>query len=84
MADPQGTADALTGGGAAGVIARAPQSAHLVHAAFADGLRDTFLVSGVLGLLGGVAVLLLVRTPAAPAAPAGVPAQATARETAQL
>ncbi|MFE3108742.1 MFS transporter [Kitasatospora indigofera] len=86
--DPQGTADALTGGGAAGVIARAPQSAHLVHAAFADGLRDTFLVSGVLGLLGGVAVLLLVRTSAAPAAPgpaaAGVPAQATAREGAQL
>ncbi|MFC9324774.1 DHA2 family efflux MFS transporter permease subunit [Kitasatospora sp. NPDC057015] len=87
--DPQGTADALTGGQAAAVIARAPQSAHLVHAAFADGLRDTFLVSGVLGLLGGVAVLLLVRPSAGPAAapadgPAAVPAQATARADAKL
>ncbi|MFC8451647.1 MFS transporter [Kitasatospora sp. NPDC057223] len=87
VADPQQTADALTGGAAGAVIARAPEAAHVVHQAFASGLRDTFLVSGVLGLLGGLAVLLLVRPAAAPAAaeagaPAGVPAQA--RDRAQV
>ncbi len=91
VADPQQTADALTGGAAGAVIARAPETVHVVHEAFASGLRDTFLVSGVLGLLGGLAVLVLVRPAAAPAAvvggaaggaEGGVPAQA--RDRAQV
>ncbi len=87
VADPQQTADALTGGAAGAVIARAPEAVHVVHEAFASGLRDTFLVSGVLGLLGGLAVLVLVRPAAAPAAVVGgaegaVPAQA--RDRAQV
>ena len=87
VADPQQTADALTGGAAGAVIARAPETVHVVHEAFASGLRDTFLVSGVLGLLGGLAVLVLVRPAAAPAAVVGgaegaVPAQA--RDRAQV
>lgn len=91
VADPQQTADALTGGAAGAVIARAPEAVHVVHEAFASGLRDTFLVSGVLGLLGGLAVLVLVRPAAAPAAvvggaaggaEGGVPAQA--RDRAQV
>ncbi|WP_371479928.1 MFS transporter [Kitasatospora sp. NBC_00315] len=90
--EPQRTADALTGGQAGAVIARAPGSAHLVHTAFATGLQDTFVVSGVLGLLGGVAVLALVRPSAAPTGTgtetgtgpgAAVPGQADAREPAQ-
>ena len=82
--DAQRLSDALTGGQAGAVIARTPGSAPLVHSAFATGLQDTFLVSGVLGLLGGVAVLALVRPAATPAGPgAGVPAQAVAQEHAR-
>ncbi|MER5930007.1 MFS transporter [Streptomyces sp. NPDC002054] len=60
-ADAHGTAQALAAGrpvegaGAAGL-------APLVDPAFAAGLRATFVVSGVLGLLGALAVLVLVRT----------------------
>ncbi|MER8185146.1 MFS transporter [Kitasatospora sp. NPDC094015] len=69
--DPQGLADALTGGQAGAVVARAaagtrPAVEQLVHTAFADGLRDTFLVSGAFGLVGGVVVLLMLRRPPAP------------------
>ncbi|MDH6135408.1 EmrB/QacA subfamily drug resistance transporter [Kitasatospora sp. MAA4] len=82
LADPRTTADALTGGRAAAVIARtAPGQraavSQLVHEVFAAGLRQTFLVAGAMGLLGGVVVLLLVRRPAAPAGvPKGGPRQA--------
>ncbi|MDH6577654.1 MFS transporter [Kitasatospora sp. MAP5-34] len=67
LPDPQRTADALTGGQAGPLIAHTPTLAHTVDSAFATGLRDAFLVSGALGLLGGAAVLLLLRRPAAPA-----------------
>ncbi|WP_329570645.1 MFS transporter [Kitasatospora sp. NBC_01266] len=73
--DPKATADALTGGRAAAVIARtAPEHraavSQLVHEVFAAGLRQIFLVAGAMGLVGGAIVLLLVRRPPAPA-PAG-------------
>ncbi|MEV4436520.1 MFS transporter [Streptomyces sp. NPDC049585] len=65
--DPSGTADALAGGQAAAVIAHAgPAGRALAHEAFASGLRETFLVSGSLGILGGLAALLLVRRTTAP------------------
>ncbi|MDH6111274.1 EmrB/QacA subfamily drug resistance transporter [Kitasatospora sp. MAP12-15] len=72
LSDPKATADALTGGRAAAVIARtAPEHraavSQLVHEVFAAGLRQTFLVAGVMGLVGGAIVLLLVRRPPAPA-----------------
>ncbi|WP_051966975.1 MFS transporter [Kitasatospora mediocidica] len=82
LTDPKTTADALTGGRAAAVIARtAPEHraavSQLVHEVFAAGLRQTFLVAGAMGLVGGVIVLLLVRRSATPAgAPKGGPGQA--------
>ncbi|MEU9133984.1 MFS transporter [Kitasatospora sp. NPDC048540] len=84
-ADPQGTADALSGGQAGALVARAGEGArpaleHLVRGAFAAGLRDTFLVSGAFGLAGGVLVLVLLRRPAAVGA-AGVPGPAQAPAT---
>ncbi len=75
--DPRRTADTLTAGQAHAVITRAPELAHQVHAAFAAGLRDTYLASGALGLAGAVVVLLFLRRPAATA-----PATATEPETA--
>ncbi|WP_441250698.1 DHA2 family efflux MFS transporter permease subunit [Kitasatospora sp. McL0602] len=69
---------ALTGGQAGPMIAHDPALAPAVHTAFASGLQDAFLVSGVLGLLGGLAVLVLVRQPTAQhPAPAPTPAAAT-------
>ncbi|MFF7687650.1 MFS transporter [Streptomyces syringium] len=69
LADPAATADALAGGQAGAVVAHAgsPQqravAGHLVHEAFAAGLQQTFLVSGALGLLGGIVALVLIRRP---------------------
>ncbi|GAA1158403.1 anti-sigma factor RsiW [Kitasatospora gansuensis] len=68
--DHKAAADALTGGRAAALIARAAPEhqaavSQLVHEVFATGLRQTFLVAGVLGLVGGAIVLLLVRRPPA-------------------
>ncbi|WP_371501958.1 MFS transporter [Kitasatospora sp. NBC_00374] len=85
--DPHGMAQALSGGQAGAVVARAadgsrPAVEHLVHGAFADGLRDTFLVSAAFGLAGGVLVLLMLRRPAVPAANAPVPAGGTAGDPA--
>ncbi|MGE7388515.1 MFS transporter [Streptomyces sp. NPDC004126] len=85
---PRELADALASGGAGRLLA-APGAREWVDAAFASGLRDTFLVSGAMGLAGALAVALLVRRPAAGApvpaqggapatAPAGAPAAAPA------
>ncbi|WP_407837155.1 hypothetical protein ACE1OC_13045 [Streptomyces sp. DSM 116496] len=41
-----------------------------MEAAFASGLRDTFWVSGAMGLAGALVLFVLVRRPAATAAPA--------------
>ncbi|MFF7632999.1 MFS transporter [Kitasatospora sp. NPDC008050] len=76
VSDPRATADALIGGRAATVIARtAPEHrvavSQLVHEVFAAGLRQTFLVAGAMGLVGGAIVLLLVRRPPAPARAGG-------------
>ncbi|MFI1969691.1 MFS transporter [Streptomyces cinnamoneus] len=61
-------ADALAGGQAAAVIGQADGGRravveHVVREAFAAGLRDVFLVSGAVGLVGGVVALVLVRRP---------------------
>ncbi|MFD3807355.1 MFS transporter [Streptomyces sp. NPDC058619] len=75
----------LASGGAGQLLAAAPAgAAHetlagLVDAAFASGLRETFLASGAMGLAGALAVFLLIRRPAAtppPAAAAVPPARA--------
>ncbi|MFE0044614.1 MFS transporter [Streptomyces albireticuli] len=73
VTDPAATADALAGGQAGAVIAHAgpagrDAAGRLVHEAFATGLQHTFLVSGALGVLGGLVALALVRRPPAPAA----------------
>ncbi|MCW2677834.1 MAG: Major facilitator permease [Modestobacter sp.] len=67
--DPSGTASALTAGQAGQIIGSAPvQSrgalADLLAAAYAGGLRDVFLVCGAAGIVGGLAVVALVRAPA--------------------
>lgn len=86
-----GLSEPLASGGAGQLLAAAPAgAAHetlagLVDAAFASGLRETFLASGVMGLAGALAVFLLIRRPAAtpptaaavpPARAAGAPAPA--------
>ncbi|UQI46364.1 MFS transporter [Streptomyces sp. HU2014] len=86
VADPAATADALAGGQAGDVIAHAgpaerAAAGRLVHEAFATGLQHTFLVSGALGVLGGLVALALVRRPSTPAArrperPAAIRAEA--------
>ncbi|MGH3170427.1 MAG: MFS transporter [Trebonia sp.] len=63
-----GLAGPLSGGAARSVMARSGGLAHLVRAAFAHGLDDTFFVAAGLGLVGGVLVLALVRRPAPAAA----------------
>ncbi|MFF2574235.1 DHA2 family efflux MFS transporter permease subunit [Streptomyces goshikiensis] len=87
------TAEALASGQAARLIGAAPAGqaresvAHLVDLAFASGLRETFVVSGAMGLLGALLVLLLVRTPRQATAPAAVPAaraEAAAKEAKTL
>ncbi|MEU8548399.1 MFS transporter [Streptomyces roseoverticillatus] len=85
VADPSATADALAGGQAGAVVAHAAPArrellGQLVHEAFAAGLRQTFLVSGTLGILGGLVALALVRRPAKPAAPRPQRAARTAQE----
>ncbi|MEU5048947.1 MFS transporter [Streptomyces sp. NPDC021096] len=86
--DPGAMADALAGGQAGAVIAHAASPdravvAQLVHEAFAAGLQQTFLVSGTLGVLGGLVALALVRRPPQPAEQR--PRQPAARaETAEL
>jgi hypothetical protein len=55
-----GQAPALLGKAPAGVRAALDQS---LHAAAVDGVQWTFLVSGIAGMLAGLAVLVLVRSP---------------------
>ncbi|MFD7028020.1 MFS transporter [Streptomyces sp. NPDC059917] len=75
-------ADALASGGAGQLLGAAPAGEarqaldHLVDAAFASGLRETFLVSGAMGLVGAALVFALVRGTGRTPAPAGAPAAA--------
>ncbi|MDX3535313.1 hypothetical protein PV721_13185 [Streptomyces sp. MB09-01] len=68
----------LASGGAGQLLAGAPAGAAretltgLVDAAFASGLRETFLASAAMGLAGALAVFLLLRG-GAPAAAARIP-----------
>jgi EmrB/QacA subfamily drug resistance transporter len=66
-ADPSGTAHALAGGQAGLVLARTPQAARsavsaTLHGASAAGLDLGFAVAGGAGLLGALAIFLLVRS----------------------
>ncbi|MFI9060943.1 MFS transporter [Streptomyces sp. NPDC053429] len=58
----RGTAEALASGGAGRLLAAAPAAKAWVEAAFVNGLRETFVASGVMGLLGALAVVLLIRS----------------------
>ena len=69
-----GLSGALTGGQAGAVLARTPALAPVVHRAFADGLDLAYVVAAALGLLGAVAVFLMVRN--RPAAGGHAPAPA--------
>ncbi|UFQ19224.1 MULTISPECIES: MFS transporter [Streptomyces] len=79
MADSLGhdAAHAVAGGGAPAL--RGTLSEQAIRAAFADGLNGASLAAGVAGLVAGVLVLVLVRTPgrrpqtASDAKPSGVP-----------
>ena len=64
--DPSGLASALSAGQAGKVAAAVPPQARAqvlstLGSAYADGLREVFLVCGIAGIIGGVLVLLLVR-----------------------
>ncbi|MEU0213068.1 MFS transporter [Streptomyces canus] len=71
-------AHAVTSGGSAAVLAAAPAGSRAtldtaIHSAVGGALGTTFLVAGVLGVVGGAVVALLLREPAAERAaePAG-------------
>ncbi|BEP15582.1 MFS transporter [Acidothermaceae bacterium B102] len=73
-----GLASALAGGQSKAIIGKAPAAGRAdlvrwIHDAFASGLDAAFLVAGIVGLVAGVAVLVLVR-PTKGAAPAAPPA----------
>lgn len=55
-------AETLASGGAGRLLATAPAAKSWVEAAFVSGLRETFLASGVMGLVGALAVVLLIRS----------------------
>ena len=64
--DPAATESVLSSGQAQQLLAAAPADergglAQVLAAAYADGLRDVLLVSGVAGLVGAVLVVLMVR-----------------------
>jgi len=68
VARPTAVTDALAAGQAQGVLAaggadRRAGLEHVVHAAFASGLRSAFLAAALMGVVGGLAVLALVRQP---------------------
>jgi hypothetical protein len=67
--DPAGTASALSAGQAGRLIGSAPAAeqarlADLLSGAYADGLRDVFLVCAAAAIVGGLLVLWLVRAAA--------------------
>jgi MFS family permease len=67
MPDPGKIADLLTGGQARVVTDSAPAAQRgvvddLIHQAFADGLRWTYLVAAAVALVGAVLTLVLTRT----------------------
>jgi EmrB/QacA subfamily drug resistance transporter len=66
VADPSGAADLLTGGQAGRLIGQVPAASRgavdaAVHAAFASGLRITFIAAAIAGLIGAALVFALVR-----------------------
>ncbi|MGX6601176.1 MFS transporter [Micromonosporaceae bacterium Da 78-11] len=72
--DPSGTARGLAAGQAGRILAAVPESARstvssAVHGAAASGIDAGFYVSGGVGVLGALAVFLLVRPTPRPAAP---------------
>jgi EmrB/QacA subfamily drug resistance transporter len=73
-----GVARAVSGGQAPLLLHAAPAAARAplndaVHAAAVSGVQWAFLVSGIIGVLAGLAVLALVQLPAAGASPAPQP-----------
>jgi hypothetical protein len=65
--DPAGASRALAGGQGPVLLRNAPAGARAaldqsLHAASVDAVHWTFLVSGVAGVLAGLAVLVLVRS----------------------
>jgi MFS family permease len=73
VADPHAAARALVGGGARELLGRVPSGQraavdHALRAAFTTGLDTAAVVAGGVGLVAGVAVLILVRTKAPEAA----------------
>lgn len=77
-----GLAAALSGGQASAVLARRPGLSLPIHEAFAAGLDQTLLVATGLGIIGALAVLAFLRTPAAapPTSPATSAQSATEPE----
>ncbi|MDI5969847.1 MFS transporter [Streptomyces sp. SL13] len=80
--DPHGTAQALAGGGAQGILAHVPQSARAatglaMRTAFTSGLDAAALWAGVVGIVAGVLALWLVRPQEHQAPPAGPAADGT-------
>jgi EmrB/QacA subfamily drug resistance transporter len=74
LPSPTALARALSGGQAPVVLHRAPAAARgrlndALHAAAVSGVQWAFLISGIVGVLAGLAVLALVRQPAATHAP---------------
>lgn len=52
----------MASGGAGRLLAAAPAAKAWVEAAFVSGLRETFVASGAMGLLGALAAVLLIRS----------------------
>jgi predicted MFS family arabinose efflux permease len=66
--DSTGVSRALSGGQAPVLLKHAPAAVHsgldsALHAGAVDGVQWAFLVSGIVGVLAGLAVLVLVRPP---------------------
>ncbi|WP_411101815.1 MFS transporter [Streptomyces sp. cmx-4-9] len=75
---PPGTAGALASGRAGELLAASPDARGWVEAAFASGLREVFVVAGVMGLLGALVLVVLIRPGGRGAAAAAAPEGASA------